>query len=143
MNPLFSISTLKSIYSRKGGNGLSTKLFLEFPSEIQEKISSNLLSLNQQEEVIIAFFLDNFYWVALTAQKFIVFKDNTLISIPHTDIKKTEIDMMLSYKSGFKTPAYFLLLTSNGDKHSIRLEEGIGFLGLYNVVSSIATKNNS
>lgn len=141
MNTSDKSSTYISIFKRKGGEGLNTKII----KETNKKDYNDLFTqLGENEKPLLIYFLDLLNWFLLTNNRILMCNEGQSIFLYLTDIIEVrpalqeEMNVRISDKRKFTR---LKIKTKNGDYFICRLEKGQSYEGIYQVLHFIATNN--
>lgn len=131
-------SVLLSIFKRKGGEGILTKIIDDNNSSLYKKELDHLLD---EENGLIIYKKDDQNWFLLTDQR-IIYVSNAIVSfIPNTDLKSVRPSFVEEQKNVLIDKRGLTMLTledAKGKKNIINLEEGVPFNGIYQVLHFIS-----
>ncbi|MEO7215179.1 hypothetical protein [Mucilaginibacter sp.] len=138
MNTKDKSSVLLSIFLRKGGEGLFTKVVNEKNKHLYQEINKYLENV---ERLLIIYFNDSNNWVGITNER-IIFADNGHISdIFHSAIKEVRMGLNEEAKKGIMDKTLFTLIkvkTTDNKTYLLTLEKGMGFQGFFQVLHFLA-----
>ena len=143
MNTTDKSSTYISIFKRKGGEGLATKII----KEADKKDYNGLFTqLEKNEKPLLIYFLNLLNWFLLTNNRILMCNEGQSIFLYLADIIEVcpalqeEMNDMISDKQKFTR---LKIKTKNGDYFICKLEKGQPYEGIYQVLHFIATNNIS
>lgn len=143
MNTKDKSSTYISIFKRKGGEGLNTKIIKEADSK-----DYNILfaQLEENEKPLLIYFLDLLNFFLLTNNRILMYNEGQSIFLYLTDIIEVrpalqeEMNDRISDKQKFTR---LKIKIKNGTYFICKLEQGQPYEGIYQVLHFIASNNIS
>lgn len=138
-----SSNLLKSIFKRRGENGEYTMPLDEFNLSVKNGILSEA-DLKSTEQPVIAGIKTGEYWFLITDERLIVFEKQEIKSLKHTDIKDVSSDVGLNVQLGARQKNEFSqlsIITFSREKLLLKTEPGPPFIGIWNVLKTIAARN--
>jgi hypothetical protein len=143
MNTTDKSSTYISIFKRKGGEGLNTKII----KDANNKDYNNLFTrLEENEKPLLIYFLNLLNWFLLTNNRVLISNEGQSTFLYLTDIIEVrpalqeEMNDRISDKQKFTR---LKIRMKNGDSFVCKLEQGQPYEGIYQVLHFIATNNIS
>lgn len=141
MNTKDKSSTYISIFKRKGGEGLYTKIIKEADSK-----DYNILfaQLEENEKPLLIYFLDLLNFFLLTNNRILMYNEGQSIFLYLTDIIEVrpalqeEMNDRISDKQKFTR---LKIKIKNGKYFICKLEQGQPYEGIYQVLHFIASNN--
>ncbi|TYR30778.1 hypothetical protein FXV77_21855 [Sphingobacterium phlebotomi] len=137
------LSTYISIFKRKGGEGLYTKII----KESNERDYSSLFSqLEEKEKPLLIYFINLLNWFMLTNNRILMSEEGKSIFLYLTDITEVRPALQEEMNEGIVDKRKFTKLKikiKNGKSFVSKLEEGQPYQGIYQVLHFIANNNNS
>ncbi|WP_312992703.1 hypothetical protein [Chryseobacterium flavum] len=132
-----------SIFKRKGGEGLETKII---NNNNKRRYESLFLELEDNEQPLIIYFKNMQTWFMLTDSR-TLFSDGEIHSIlNNSEIIEVRPAMQEEFKEGLIDKEKFTRLklkTKNNEYFICKIEHGLPYKGLYQVLHFIMTKNVS
>jgi hypothetical protein len=128
-----SPSVLLSIFKRKGGEGLRTKVITE---ENKHLYDSTLQHLGNEEKAVIVYQNNEHDWILLTDQRLVVSSAGHLSSLPFSDITAIHPTYAPPAREfGEKIQATRLkLFLEGGQSLILNVEDGAPFQGWFHVL---------
>lgn len=130
-----------SIFKRKGGEGIKTRII----NEDNEKQFNTLFSnLSDQEKPLIIFFENASNWILLTNNRIIINKQDNFSFIKTDEIIEVIPALEEELKNGIFIKNNFTKLKvklKNNDNVVLELEKGLPYEGLYQVLHFIKSDN--
>ncbi|WP_027375635.1 MULTISPECIES: hypothetical protein [Chryseobacterium] len=130
-----------SIFKRKGGEGIKTKIINESNREQYNIVWNNLL---KEEEPLIIYFDNNVNWFLFTNTRIIISQNDMIHFIELNNIIEITPALEEEFKNNIfnKTQFSKLKIKQKNDIYIIcDLERGLPFEGLYQVLHFIKTQN--
>lgn len=143
MNTTDKSSTYISIFKRKGGEGLTTKIIKEADNKDYNCLFAQL---EKNEKPLLIYFLNLLNWFLLTNNRILMCNEGQSIFIYIADIIEVrpalqeEMNDRISDKQKFTR---LKIKTKNGDYFICKLEQGQPYEGIYQILHFIATNNIS
>ncbi len=141
---MISSNVLKSIFKRRGESGESTMPFDEFNLSIKNGILSEA-DLKNTEQPVIAGIKTGEYWFLITDERLIVFEKEEIKSLKHSDIKDVSTDIGMNVQLGARQKNEFSqlsIMTFSRQKLLLKTEPGPSFIGIWNILKTIAGRNS-
>lgn len=136
-----SKSILLSIFKRKGGEGVMTKII----SDDNEQNYSNQISLlKTDEQPIICFKQDESNWLLITNSRIIEEKEGERLIIPYSELIEVGFAIQEEFKDRITNKRDFTLLAlkdSSDKRYILRMEKGEPFQGIYQILHHIISTN--
>ncbi len=134
-----SLLVLLSIFKRKGGEGVFTKIV----NSENYNHYKNLFKWpsNSQETPLIVYFLDNSNWFFLTDNKISFTYNDCIVEIYHNEISDVRIAIEEEFRRREFDKSKFTIIEikdKNLNKYLVSIERGLPFQGLYQVLHFIA-----
>lgn len=125
-------SIILSIFKRKGGEGVFTKIVTDMDYQYHELGQY----LTDNEKLLIVCHRDNLNWISLSNNRIIISSDGNISSILYTNIKYVKLALEEEYKNGVKDKNRFSLLKigSPDREYVLDFEEGKPLAGIYQVL---------
>lgn len=135
-------SILLSIFKRKGGEGIFTKIISD---DNKIDFSNQIILLDLNEKALIIFKENELNWLAITNKRIVGEQNGIKISITFTEILRVNIAIQEEFKDKVTNKEYFNLLKVNDKKNNyiLKIEKGAPFQGFYQVLHYIATNNQN
>jgi hypothetical protein len=136
------VQILISIFNRKGGPGGGTRVFPDFPADIQERILSSA-DLEVGEVPVVCCMPSPDTWLLITSRRVIHQRSGMLWSIGHGELQDVTIDLRSAAAQGITDKAEMedLLLTSRLGERSVKVEAGPPLSAVLHVLRRIASVN--
>lgn len=134
-------SIILSIFKRKGGEGVLTKLIEENNRLVY---CSQEVQLSSEEEALIVFNQDEASWLLLTNNRIIEKKEGIVISIYYSDLIEVTPAIQKEFKNRIIDKQDFTLLSlkdKNNKNYVLRVEKGKPYQGIYQVLHHIISIN--
>ena len=136
-------SVLLSIFKRKGGEGLFTKIITD-----ENKINyfNQLALLEKDETPLICFKEDDLNWLSLTDKRILESRGGVLTIISLLDLIETSLAVQEELKNKVVSKESFTKLAlrdNKGKRYILQIEKGEPYQGLYQVFHHIALKNRT
>jgi len=131
-------SVIQSIFRRKGGEGVYTKIIND---ENITDYSNVLTLLPEDEKGLIIFFEGIENWLLLTEKRTLSLKNKTYSSIFHTDLVEVSMDIQEEFRNGIKDKNAFTRLLAvdiNNKTHLLKIENGQPYHGVYQILHFLA-----
>jgi hypothetical protein len=143
MNTTDKSSIYISIFKRKGGEGLNTKIV----NETNKKDYSSFFSkLVENERPLLIYFVNKLNWFLLTNSRILMSNEGLSSSLYLADINEVHPALQEEMKDRITDKQKFTRLkikTSNNEYFICKLEQGPPFEGVYQVLHFIASNNSS
>lgn len=139
MKTEFKSSILLSIFKRKGGEGVLTKIVTEDNKFQYEYLFNDLL---ENERRLIVFCEDFKNWMLITNQRIIDNKNDVLYAINYHDLIGVRPAFQKELNIGYTSIvdfSYLLLEVRNTDKYLLRVEKGEPYKGILQLLSYVAS----
>jgi len=139
----YNSSILTSIFKRKGGEGILTKLVDK--ENIDECISQEI-TFSNEEYPILRFKKNNLNWLLFTNEKIIYKKNETLLVILLSNLLEVNIAMKEEMKDGIVNIEEFTKLNlEDNEKYIflIEIEKGLPYQGIYQMLHYISSTNKT
>ncbi|WP_186002285.1 hypothetical protein [Mycobacterium sp. KBS0706] len=130
------------VFIRRGGNGQYISLFEDLDSEKKKEIISKV-KLGKMEMPVVGGIFSNNHWILLTTDRLIWCSDMVEKSVKIDEMRNASVNLLELKKMGQtkNQMTRLILKTCSGDEHSIEIEAGPPFSGLWNVLKSLGLKN--
>ncbi|WP_197429563.1 hypothetical protein [Myroides odoratus] len=139
-NIKYKPSVLVSLFIRKGGEGLFTKIL-----STNESLALSLVKLlKEDEKALILFKQHEVNLLLITDSRLIMNRGTALVAIEFFDIIEVRIALEEEFKERILKKEEFtrlLVKVKSGIDYIIQVEKGKPFQGLYQVLSYISTVN--
>ncbi|WBV56554.1 hypothetical protein PFY10_20425 [Chryseobacterium daecheongense] len=132
-----------SIFNRKGGEGIKTKIINRDNENQFRTLFSNL---SDQEKPLIIFFENISNWILLTNNRIIINKQDSFSFVKIDEIIEVVPALKEELKNGIYLKNNFTKLKlglKNNDNVILDLEQGLPYEGLYQVLHFIKSNNIS
>ena len=136
-------SILISIFKRKGGEGVATKIIND---DNKQNFSDQISSLETKDSPLLCFKQDESNWLLLTNNQIIEERDGVRLVMPYSELievtpaKEEELKDKILDKHNFTR----LALTDRSDRrYVIRTEKGLPFQGIYQMLHHIVSNNKA
>ncbi len=132
---------LESIFNRKGGEGIKTKL-IKNDDNLLTRISYDV---KEQETPILIYFVDNESWMLFTDAKIIYNRRNQQLELEYNTIIHVKPALSEEIKNGVtKADDFTKLLVTFNDNSSLIIdtEKGLPYKGIYQMLHHISSVNN-
>ncbi|WP_345989857.1 hypothetical protein AAEU33_19830 [Chryseobacterium sp. Chry.R1] len=132
-----------SIFKRKGGEGIKTKIINRDNENQFKALFSNL---SDQEKPLITFFENISNWILLTNNRIIINKQDSFSFVKIDEIIEVVPALKEELKNGIYQKNNFTKLKlglKNNDNVILDLEQGLPYKGLYQVLHFIKSDNIS
>lgn len=132
-----------SIFKRKGGEGSNTKIIRE---ENKMDYNSLFLQLNEGEKPLLIYFLNLLNYFLLTNKRIIIYQERQPIFLNLTDIIEVSPALQEEMNDRIFDKQKFTRLKikiKNGEILLCKLEQGLPYEGIYQVLHFIVTNNIS
>lgn len=143
MNTSDKSSTYMSIFKRKGGEGLNTKII----KESNEMDYNSLFSqLEENEKPLLIYFVNLLNWFLLTNNRVLTSNNGQSIFLYHTDIIEVRPALQEEMNDKVTDKQKFTRLkikAKDGEYFVCKLEQGQPYEGIYQVLHFIVNKNIS
>jgi hypothetical protein len=136
-----SSSIIVSIFKRKGAEGEYTKII---SGRNQAHYSQYLPPLNKDEKGLIICLINAKNWLLLTSDRVLANIDGIVNDIPHKKIVNIAPALLEELNDGIFQKDSFTRLKlreHNGNEHILFLEKGKPYIGFYQALHFIMTKN--
>jgi hypothetical protein len=135
------LNVLLSIFKRKGGEGLFTKLI----TDVNQQDYLNQMDLLDADEIALLISKqDEQNWLLLTSNRVLTVKNGHLIDLPYSKLLTVSLAMDEEFQDGILSKEGFtrlVLIDGNGDNYFITVEKGKPYQGVYQVLHYIAINN--
>lgn len=133
---------LPAVFQRKGKNGEYTKLFDAFDSEIQKKIVM-LANLDLEEKpLLLSYWSENDWYLITDSRLFIQQENSSLKIVLFSEMSQVSASFRESTKFGCGKKLSVLTLSKfDGKTVVLRVENGVPFYGILNVLQTISMRN--
>jgi hypothetical protein len=142
-NTKIKSSTLISIFKRKGGEGLLTKI-------VTHKNRINYLNqlelLEENENLLLSFKEDELSYLLLTDKRVLIERVGVKLSIYFPELMDVNIAIQEEFKDNILNKEDFtrLILKDNkGNSYLVKIEKGQSFQGLYQILHHISSNNKN
>ncbi len=136
-------SILISIFNRKGGEGVMTKIVRDSNKpDFQNQISL----LDKEEQPLLCFKKDELNWLLITSSRIIGDEEGVKFIIPYSQLIEVKLAMEQEFKNRTMNKGNFtrLALKDNSDRtYLIKLEKGPPYQGIYQILHYIVSNNNN
>lgn len=131
-----------SIFKRKGGEGLQTKIIHEAN---KVKYKELLSKLHNGESPLIVYLADSFNWLLITNERILINSEGLYSEILNTDLSEVTPALEEEFKDRVFDKNNFTRLKLKGKNqvHVCRVEAGLPYRGLYQMLHFVATSNLS
>jgi hypothetical protein len=136
-------SVLLSIFKRKGGEGVATKIISD---DNKQNFLKQITSLEEKDKPLICFKQDDSNWLLLTNIEIIEMKDELRLVIPYSELIEVSLAIQEEFKDKVKNKEHFtrLVLKDNSNKkYVIKIEKGDPFQGIYQMLHHIVSNNKA
>lgn len=136
-------SVLLSIFKRKGGEGVLTKII---NNNNKSDFLNQVVSLRGNEEPLLCFKQDELNWLLLTSNRVLEEKEGVRLSIAFSELVEVNLAMQEEFKDQIMKKEDFtrlVLKDSNGREYIIKSERGKPYQGIYQVLHHIASSNKT
>lgn len=137
---MFKKEILTSIFRRKGGEGVKTKLIEH--TNLVDKIN---YTTEENENAILIYFLNNKDWILFTDMK-MIFNNNQMEKFNYSELIDVKPALTEELKFGVNNPDNFtkiLLKFNDNSSFIIDVEKGAPYKGIYQMLHYIASQNNT
>jgi hypothetical protein len=135
-------STLSAIFNRKGRDGRYTRLFENM--EASQKLDLlKEINLDNDELPVIGSIENQFKWLLITTKR-IQWQNGTEVQTLDVKlIRDAVVDFHKSMALGCKKDQMqeLIIKTINGMQYSIKVDEGAPFIGVWNALKYLGTRN--
>ncbi|MDQ0067701.1 hypothetical protein [Chryseobacterium lathyri] len=134
-------TTLESIFNRKGGEGLKTRL-IKNDYSLLAQINYDI---KECENSILIYFIDNESWMLFTDTKIIFSKKNQLSELEYNKLMHVKPALSEEIKNGVtKADDFTKLLITCNDNSSLIIdtEKGLPYKGIYQMLHYISSMNH-
>jgi|SRR5581483_3052594 len=134
--------TWVSIFRRKGGDGVRTRLFENFDST-QQRLLCVELNLRKSELPVIASIPDSRNWFVLTTERLAWSIEGKRQDLPVGKIRDATADLrqLQRDRRSKLDMSQLQIVTMEGNKYTIELEAGHSLNGTWNVLKNIGARN--
>lgn len=132
---------LESIFNRKGGEGIKTRL-IKNDNSLLARIDYNI---KENENPFLLYFIDSEYWMLFTDNKIIFNKSKQLLELEYNKLINVKPALSEEIKSGVtKSDDFTKLLMTFDDKSSLIIdtEKGLPYKGIYQMLHYISSMNS-
>lgn len=136
-------SILLSIFKRKGGEGLLTKVVTD---ENKVNYSNQLVLLEEDENALLVYKEDALNWLLLTNKRIIEERAGLKLAIYFSELKDVNIALKEEFNDRVINQEDFTRLLLKDEKENsflVKVEKGKPFQGLYQVLHHISSNNKS
>jgi len=143
MNIIDKSSTYLSIFKRKGGEGLNTKIIKDASNEEHNSLFTRL---EENEKPLLLYFLNLSNWFLLTNNSILMSNEGQSVCLPYIDIIEVRPALQEEMNDRILDKQKFTRLKikmRNGAYFVCKLEQGLPYEGIYQVLHFIATNNIS
>lgn len=134
-------SVILSIFRRKGGEGVHTKII---DNENKSFFLNQIALLTGNENALLCFKQDDSNWLLVTSARIVQERDGVRLSIPYSELLEVNLALQEEFENGVRSKCDFTQLAlkcSNGNKYIIRLEKGEPYQGIYQFLHYLASHN--
>lgn len=134
-------SILLSIFKRKGGEGIYTKIIEKGDFEIEHLYNKD----NENEMPLIKCYYDDRNYIIFTNQRIVQYVHEAFNFIRYFDLIEVRPAIFEEFKNAVMDKQKFTKLcikTMNGSEHILTLESGGPYIGIYQFLSFICSKKN-
>jgi hypothetical protein len=131
-------SVLISIFKRKGGEGQYTKM-------LNDTNRSNYLgpmsNLTEDESGLVICHEDDLNWFMTSNKRIFNMRNGELSIVSHPEVADVSLALEEEFKEKIKSKNHFtrlLMITTNGEKHILKIEMGLPYAGVYQMLHFIA-----
>lgn len=134
-----SSSVLLSIFKRKGGEGLLTKIITD-----ANKVDylNQLLLLKESENALLCYKEDELNWLLLTTNRILEEKAGINLSIPFSELLEVNLAVQEEFEDKITSKEDFtrlVLRNRQGGRYLIKLEKGKPFQGIYQMLHHLVS----
>jgi len=130
-----------SIFKRKGGEGLKTKIINDSNKKQYESL---FLGLENNETPLIVFFENMQNWFLLTDLRILFCNEGVNSNLKNTDIIEVQPAIQEEFRDKIMDKEKFTRLklkTKNNEFFTFKIEQGLSYNGLYQTLHFIMTNN--
>jgi len=134
-------SVILSIFRRKGGEGIQTKII---HNENKSYFSNQIAILKENENALLCFKQDDSNWLLITNTRIVQERDRVRLSIPYSELLEVNPALQNEFQNGVMSKSDFTKLNlkcSDGNKYIIELEKGEPYQGIYQLLHYVASNN--
>lgn len=136
-------SILLSIFNRKGGEGVATKIIND---DNKQNFLSQITSVETKSSPLLCFKQDELNWLLLTNNEIIEERDGVRLVIPYSELIEVSPAIQEEFKDKILNKENFtrlVLIDSSDRKHIVRTEKGNPFQGIYQMLHYVASNNKA
>ncbi|NLR77346.1 hypothetical protein [Chitinophaga eiseniae] len=136
-------SILLSIFKRKGGEGLLTKIITD---ENKADYLQQLTLLEMNEKPLLCFKENELNWLLLTNERVLTAQAGVKIIIPFSELIRIDLALHEEARNGVANLKYFTrlaLLDQNGNRYLVSVEKGDPYKGIYQMLHYVASNNSA
>ena len=134
---------LLRVFERTGASGKWTRPFNEMPDAVRDRLRLEAQPA-EGEALILACYRDESHWVLLTSERLMVRSSTQMTRLPWSEISdatvgSTDVQTALTRRPKGKLDLERLtVVQANGRVVEIEVEPGPSFVGLWNVLKTVA-----
>lgn len=136
-------SILLSIFKRKGGEGVMTKIITD---DNKLKFLNQITLLKAEEQPLLCFKQDELNWLLITNIRIIEEKEGVRLTIPYSELIEVSLAMQEEFKDRIMNKEDFtrlVLKDSSGRKYIVKSEKGEPYQGIYQILHHIILSNKA
>ncbi|AOM79101.1 hypothetical protein [Pedobacter steynii] len=133
-------SILLSIFRRKGGEGVLTKIINE---DNKLNFSNQVALIKADEQPLLCFKKDELNWLFITSDRIIESEESIILSIPYCELVEVSLAIQEEFRDRVMNKENFtrlVLKASNGQRYVLKLEKGKPYQGIYQMLHHVVTK---
>lgn len=139
---IYKSSTLLSIFKRKGGEGLFTKVISKDNLPKYHELFYNYF---EDEVPIIAQYTDENYWIIFTNRRLILCESSIITYIGFETINKVSAPVFREAMMGIRDVNGFSLIelqTKDKQKYTLKTECGLPYTGIFHMLQFLSNTNS-
>lgn len=136
-------SILLSIFKRKGGEGVMTKIITD---DNKLKFLNQIALLKAEEQPLLCFKQDELNWLLITNNRIIEEKGGVRLTIPYSELIEVSLAIQEEFKERIINKEDFtrlVLKDSSGRKYIVKSEKGEPYQGIYQILHHIVSSNKA